>query len=78
MSPLLASALLFIIWWLCFFIMLPIGVRNLDEAGIDAEGHDQGAPESPNLGKKALWAGGLALVVWIVLLLVLNAVYYSR
>ncbi len=78
MDPLLAAAAWFILWWLCFFIMLPIGVRNLEEAGELAPGHERGAPSRPNLGKKALWAAGLATVVWIGVLLVLNAVYYSR
>lgn len=79
MGPLVAAALLFIIWWLCFFVMLPIGVRNLDEGGVmDGAGHDPGAPVAPNLGKKALWAAGLALVVWGVLLIVLHFAYYSR
>lgn len=79
MNPLLAAALFFIIWWLCFFVMLPVGVRSLEEAGVsDAEGHDTGAPATPDLGRKALWTTGLALVVWGVALVVLFIVYYSR
>lgn len=78
MDPLLAAATWFILWWLSFFIMLPIGVRNLEEAGDVAPGHETGAPVAPNLGKKALWAAGLATVIWGVLLVVLNTVYYSR
>lgn len=79
MSPFVGGALYFILWWLCFFVMLPIGVRNLDEAGVTgAEGHDRGAPEMPHLGRKALWAAGLAAVVWLAAFFVLNAVYYNR
>jgi predicted secreted protein len=78
MDPILAAAAWFILWWLCFFIMLPIGVRSLGESGELEPGHDHGAPSRPNLGRKALWAAGLATVVWIVLLLVLNAVYYDH
>jgi predicted secreted protein len=78
MSPLVAAAIYFILWWLCFFVMLPVGVRNLDEAGVtDARGHDRGAPVAPNLRQKALWAAGLALVVWAILLAVLHVIYYS-
>lgn len=75
MNPLVAAALFFIIWWLCFFIALPIGVRPHD--GLSA-GHDTGAPEKPDLLRKALWATGGAIVLWAVALFVLNAVYYSR
>jgi predicted secreted protein len=78
MDPVLAIAIYIILWWLAFFIMLPIGVKSLDEAGVSARGHDQGAPETPNLGKKAIWAGGLATVVWIILYVVLHFTFYSR
>jgi predicted secreted protein len=78
MDPLLAAAAWFILWWLCFFVMLPIGVKNLEEEGEMAPGLEKGAPARPNLGKKALWAAGLATGLWIALILVLNAVYYDR
>lgn len=74
MNPLVSAALFFIIWWLCFFIALPIGVRPHDGAA----GHDAGAPEKPELGRKALWATGGAVIVWAVAMFTLNAVYYSR
>ncbi len=79
MSPLIGAALYFILWWVCFFIALPIGVRNLDEAGVtEGKGLERGAPVTPNLLKKAIWAAGGAAVLWIVLLLVLNATFYNR
>ncbi len=78
MDPLLAAATWFIMWWMSFFVMLPIGVKNLEEGGELAPGHETGAPVAPNLKKKAFWAVCLATPLWIVLLLVLNAVYYSR
>jgi len=40
-----------IIWWLVFFLTLPIGVHR--EEAPDA-GHDPGAPVRPRLGRKAL------------------------
>jgi predicted secreted protein len=77
MNPLVAAALFFIIWWLCFFIALPIGVRPVEESA-ETIGHDAGAPEKPNLGRKAIWATIGAVIVWGAALLVLNLVYYSR
>lgn len=78
MDPLLAAASWFILWWMSFFVMLPIGVKNLEEGGELAPGHEVGAPVAPNLKKKALWAAGLATVLWVILLFVLDAVYYGR
>ena len=79
MSPLIGAALYFILWWVCFFITLPIGVRNLDEAGVtEGKGLERGAPVAPNLLHKGLWAGGGAVVLWVILLLVLNTTFYSR
>ncbi len=45
-----------IVWWLCFFIALPIGVRGQYESGSAAEGTESAAPIDPMLKKKALWA----------------------
>ncbi|MEM1104785.1 MAG: DUF1467 family protein [Pseudomonadota bacterium] len=45
-----------IFWWVCFFIVLPIGVRGQFEDGDVVEGSEAGAPVSPMIGKKALWA----------------------
>ena len=59
MSPVLGVAIYVLLWWLSFFVMLPIGARSAGEAGEGvAPGHDAGAPLTPNLGKKALWAAG--------------------
>lgn len=63
----LGFALYILLWWLSFFIMLPIGVRNAREAGAEpGEGHDHGAPHAPKLWQKALWAAGLAAVLWVI------------
>lgn len=63
-GPVLAIAIYIIWWWMALFIVLPIGVRNLAEAGVDAPAHEQGAPEKPMLGTKMLWATGLAAIFW--------------
>jgi predicted secreted protein len=76
MDPLIAVAVFIITWWLCFFAMLPIGVKNLDEAGDSGGfGQERAAPAAPNLRKKALWAAGLSFVITagIVILVSLDA-----
>lgn len=66
MGPLLSAAIYVILWWLAFFVMLPIGAQSLHEAGEDAPaGVERGAPRAHRLGVKALWAALLAAVLWI-------------
>ena len=44
-------------WWLVFLPALSIGVQNQYESGTEfTEGSEEGAPVSPMLGKKAIWA----------------------
>ena len=66
MSPFLSVAIYLILWWLAFFMMLPLGAQSLHEADEAAvPGVDRGAPRSHNLGAKALMAGGIAAVLWL-------------
>lgn len=51
-----------ICWWMALFMVLPIGVRNLDEAGVSPDGSERGAPAEPLLRKKLIWASGLGFV----------------
>ncbi len=54
-----------IIWWLVFFMALPIGVKPPHEVGETAEsGHEGGAPTRPHLGKKVLAATVIAALFW--------------
>lgn len=66
MNPVLAIATYLIIWWLAFFTMLPIGAKSHHEADEPPPpGSEPGAPLAHRLGMKALWAAGIAAVVWI-------------
>jgi predicted secreted protein len=54
-----------IVWWLVFFMMLPLGVRSARESGVDpGDGNDPGAPARPRIGLKALAATGIAALLW--------------
>ncbi len=63
-----------IIWWLVFFMALPIGVRSPDEAGIEVEpGHASSAPVRPRLGLKAGVTTAISLVLWGIAYWVIEA-----
>jgi predicted secreted protein len=54
-----------ILWWLIFFMTLPIGVKPPHEVGETAEeGHERGAPIRPNVWKKALATTVIAAALW--------------
>ena len=67
MSVPLGLAIFMLLWWLAFFVMLPMGATSLHEADEAAEpGVERGAPRRHDLGKKALWAALIAAVLWPV------------
>jgi predicted secreted protein len=60
-----------IAWWLCFFMVLPIGVRGQWEDDSTVPGTEEAAPKNPMLAKKALWAAAGAAVVTVFAALVI-------
>jgi predicted secreted protein len=66
MNLFLGVAIYLILWWLAFFMMLPLGAQSLHEADEAAvPGVDRGAPRSHRLAIKAMLAGGIAAVLWL-------------
>lgn len=61
-------AIFFVIWWLSFVAVLPIGNRSQAEAGEVVAGTDPGAPVVPRLVHKLLMATGLAVVMTLLLM----------
>jgi len=47
-----------VLWFLALFCMLPIGLGEVDP--------ETGAPLNPNFKRKAVWATGIAAVLWLV------------
>ena len=48
-------ALYFVLWWLCFFVALPIGTRSHVEQDVEVDrGSEAASPIKPNLIKKML------------------------
>ena len=52
-----------VIWWTVLFTVLPLGVKRADNPG---RGQDPGAPQNPQLVRKAVITTVIAAVVWLV------------
>ena len=61
-------AVFFVVWWLSFVAVLPIGNRSQAEAGEVTAGTDPAAPVTPHLLRRALIATGVAMVMTALLL----------
>lgn len=64
------GAMVFVIlWWLVFFMTLPIGARSYHEAGERTEaGNAESAPISPRLWLKAAVATAIAAVLTAIVI----------
>lgn len=56
-----------VIWFMVFFIVLPIRFQSQDEAGQIVPGTPPGAPHNPQLGRKARITSAIAVVLWAVI-----------
>jgi len=59
----------FCVWWVVLFMVLPWGVRRVENP---EPGHEPGAPERPMLWRKALITTLLSAVVWLAIHLVIS------
>jgi predicted secreted protein len=58
-------AIYFIMWWLVFFAVLPLGIRSAHEAGESiGAGHEPGAPVQPMLLRKAAMTTVIAALIF--------------
>jgi predicted secreted protein len=63
MNWLTITAVYLVVWWLCLFIVLPIGVKTQDEEESTILGTVGSAPARPMLVRKALAATVLSAVI---------------
>ena len=61
---------LFLVWWLSLFLVLPWGNRPTEDPEL---GHERGAPARPRLWMKVLITTAIALVIWTVIYLVIDS-----
>lgn len=80
MNPPAVIVIFVIVWWCVFFTMLPIGVKGRWESeGDGVEGADPGAPENPNLKKKAIWTTlASILITGLIVAAILSGVINFR
>jgi predicted secreted protein len=50
-----------VIWWIVLFAVLPLGVRRIENP---TAGVDRGAPEHPQLLRKALITTAITALLW--------------
>ena len=63
-----------VIWWTILFAVLPLGVRRLENPG---KGEERGAPERPQLLRKAIITSIVAAVLWIAFYVLHQADVFS-
>ena len=51
-----------VIWWTILFAVLPLGVRRIENPG---HGEERGAPERPQLLRKAVITSLVAAALWL-------------
>jgi len=61
-GPVTLIAIYLTIWWTVLFAILPLGVRRIENPG---RGQDRGAPEKPQLLRKAIITTVVAAILWL-------------
>jgi predicted secreted protein len=61
-----------IIWWLVFFLTLPIGIEREKEV---IKGNDPGAPKNPMLKIKILITSVISFFITIIISVVKNEIF---
>lgn len=67
MGPTSAIVLFAVIWFMVFFIVLPIRVETQADRGEVVPGTQSGAPEVHHLKQKAWITTGVAVLLWAVI-----------
>ena len=64
-----------IIWWIIFFVILPIDVNRAKIVKIDGE--DPGSPENPRMFKKFLYSTGISTIIFSLIFLLIKFEYLN-
>ena len=58
------------IWWIVFFVILPIDVNR--QKSIKINGEDTGSPENPKMLKKFIYCTGITTVIFVIIYLLIK------
>ena len=64
-----------IIWWIVFFVILPIDVNRQKPTKINGE--DTGSPENPKMFKKFIYCTGITTVIFVIIYLLIKYEYLN-
>ena len=64
------AILYIIIWWIIFFIILPLDVNRVKLIKINGE--DPGSPENPRMLKKFIYCSGITSIIFIIIYLLIK------
>ena len=64
-----------IIWWIVFFVILPIDVNR--EKSVKIAGEDAGSPENPKMLKKFIYCTGITTVIFLIIYLLIKYEYLN-
>ena len=64
-----------IIWWIVFFVILPIDVNR--EKSVKIAGEDAGSPENPKMLKKFIYCTGITSIIFIIIYLLIKYEYLN-
>lgn len=67
MSVVSGIVLFAVIWFMTFFIALPLRLKTQGESGEIVPGTHAGAPEEHHLKKKAVYTTIASVVLWIII-----------
>ena len=63
------------IWWIVFFVILPIDVNR--QKSIKINGEDTGSPENPKMLKKFIYCTGITTVIFVIIYLLIKYEYLN-
>lgn len=70
------AAIYLIFWWLTLFMVLPFGIRRVDDNDL-LPGEDPGAPSKPRLMLKFAVTTGISLVLFAIFYVVYESGWVS-
>jgi len=64
-----------IIWWIVFFVILPIDVNR--EKPNKINGEDAGSPENPKMLKKFIYCTSITSIIFMIIFLLIKYKYLN-